>query len=595
MTRVIHTRNTPHDRRLRAAATGALTLATLAGLPMTVAAQMQTQQHKTQKQSAASVEQASDKTRSHRFHRADAILDTDVVNPNGETLGDVTDLILDRGSGRITHVIFRSGGVLGFGGELLAIDYDRFDIGAGRDALTLSMTPEQLERTPGFDPEQWDQLGAVSWSARAERWWSGSEAAQDQDPYAPSARGDKPTKVKGEVIGVDRVEVANGEEWAIVNVRAEDGKAHSIVLGPTWYVLGGAAAPMRGEPISASVHKVERDARGDWVANRATIDGVDLPLRSDDERPAWVNAHDFGWDEAGLTDYERDDDDRARGGYNEDAARDRTNRAIRPGERDEMTDDSWEPSRSARAFKYLRVTDLIGAPVATRDNNQAEVHDAIIERQSGRVALLAIDPNQNFLGIGDEIRLAPWSVASIKRDGSVRLDADLDTLRQSDTLPDDVSALNTRDRLKPIYAVYEVDMMVFRPAGERRSISADAMSQYRSPNATASSRKLIEAVKDAKRSTIQGECRGMIRVTPPGSAERFKALRVMTDEGMRTVALAPVWWADRQTVPFEKGERVRVTAHEVEIDGRTMLIARSVNAGVDEMTLWKGDKPRWIH
>lgn len=55
------------------------------------------------------------------------LLDMEVVNPLGEDIGWIADLILDP-SGSITHVIVYIGGFLGVGGDQVAVPVDKIRI-----------------------------------------------------------------------------------------------------------------------------------------------------------------------------------------------------------------------------------------------------------------------------------------------------------------------------------------------------------------------------------------------------------------------------------------------------------------------------------
>lgn len=64
-----------------------------------------------------------------------------VVNNNGEEIAKVSDLILDRGSGRIEYIVIKTGTTFGLGGRAVAIPYGSFQWGsAGEDRFVLAST-----------------------------------------------------------------------------------------------------------------------------------------------------------------------------------------------------------------------------------------------------------------------------------------------------------------------------------------------------------------------------------------------------------------------------------------------------------------------
>ena len=56
---------------------------------------------------------------------------------DGNDLGSISDLAIDSSSGKITHAIIRSGGVLGVGADHKAVNFDSLEL-AGEDGFTLA-------------------------------------------------------------------------------------------------------------------------------------------------------------------------------------------------------------------------------------------------------------------------------------------------------------------------------------------------------------------------------------------------------------------------------------------------------------------------
>ena len=81
-----------------------------------------------------------------------------VVNGAGETIADVSDLIVDRGSGRVEFAVIKAGSVLGIGGKTLAIPYGAFGWNESKDSFVLESTTEQLKQHPEFTPESWSAM-----------------------------------------------------------------------------------------------------------------------------------------------------------------------------------------------------------------------------------------------------------------------------------------------------------------------------------------------------------------------------------------------------------------------------------------------------
>ena len=80
------------------------------------------------------------------------LLDATAVSPEGETIGDVTDMVVSN-DGQITGVVLGVGGFLGIGERKVAVSFDQIEIRegeAGDITFVLSATREQLEAAPEF-------------------------------------------------------------------------------------------------------------------------------------------------------------------------------------------------------------------------------------------------------------------------------------------------------------------------------------------------------------------------------------------------------------------------------------------------------------
>ncbi|MCP5433807.1 MAG: PRC-barrel domain-containing protein [Alphaproteobacteria bacterium] len=79
------------------------------------------------------------------------VLGRAVVGSAGERIGSVRDVLLSR-DGRLTHLVITRGGLLGFGGDLVAVPVSSlsFGEGAGEGDLVLPLTEAQLKNEPEF-------------------------------------------------------------------------------------------------------------------------------------------------------------------------------------------------------------------------------------------------------------------------------------------------------------------------------------------------------------------------------------------------------------------------------------------------------------
>ncbi len=86
---------------------------------------------------------------------ANSIIGTDVVNPEGENLGDIKEIMIDTNSGRVSYVVISFGGFLGIGDKYFALPFEAFRIDTEDKNFVLDVPKEKLENAPGFDQDHW--------------------------------------------------------------------------------------------------------------------------------------------------------------------------------------------------------------------------------------------------------------------------------------------------------------------------------------------------------------------------------------------------------------------------------------------------------
>lgn len=88
---------------------------------------------------------------------ASTIMGDDVVNAEGENLGEVKELMVDLDAGQIAYAVLSFGGFLGLGEKLFAIPWGALSLDPERKVFVLNLDREVLEEAPGFDKDDWPQ------------------------------------------------------------------------------------------------------------------------------------------------------------------------------------------------------------------------------------------------------------------------------------------------------------------------------------------------------------------------------------------------------------------------------------------------------
>ena len=85
---------------------------------------------------------------------ASLLIGQKVTNPNGETVGDINDLLVDQ-SGRITTAVLGVGGFLGIADKSVAVPFSSLSFSTGvkgERVVGVTLTKEALQEAPEFKP-----------------------------------------------------------------------------------------------------------------------------------------------------------------------------------------------------------------------------------------------------------------------------------------------------------------------------------------------------------------------------------------------------------------------------------------------------------
>ncbi len=382
-----------------------------AGLAASTLAQYDNEQRKNDRQQTMTSQPEQRQARGQEvaslsMHRASDLIGSEIRNTNSDDgLGNLDDLIVDRGSGKISHIVVQSGDILGLGGERVAIPFEVFTYDPIDRSFTLAMTNDELDNVSEVTPKDWIVLNSGDLEAQL-RSIGESTRKQAHDMFANTFGSDVEAEtIEGNVQSVNRWNDNNGNEYISVEIATNnaDGETRTVVLGPSWYVLGSESAPMVNHDTTIQAVPMG-DSDNRYVATSMGSDSNRTSLRNTDGSPAW---------------------------------------------------DSQGAQSSA-----VMLNDLLGRDANARTDKGGEIQDVLIEANSGMVPVIVFDPNENVLGLGDELYCVPWSQAHVWPD-VVRIDASMDTLATCERLPDDLESLTTKDSIRHIYKPFDAEVTRF--------------------------------------------------------------------------------------------------------------------------------------
>ena len=102
---------------------------------------------------------------------ASKIIGAYVQNPKGESLGRVTDLMVDPEDGRIAFAILSHGGVLGIPMRFVAVPYNALKFNSQKSVYLLDLSKERMASAPSFDRNHWPDVADKNWEAQVYRFY----------------------------------------------------------------------------------------------------------------------------------------------------------------------------------------------------------------------------------------------------------------------------------------------------------------------------------------------------------------------------------------------------------------------------------------
>lgn len=497
------------------------------------------------------------------FRSSRWIADRGVISNTGDTIATVTDLIIDRGTGRIDYLVLTTDTTFGLGGRAVLVPYADFRWDpASKDRLVLASTAAELKVLPEYTPKSWSELKQTSADSEdALHRRLAADAAAPSDPYAGGLTAAKKMHLEGKIRSVDRVQTSTFGEQTQVTIEAADGSTKNVTLGPSWFVNSSAAAPMRGDMVVIDALELPRDPDQLFAAVECRSGDRSIKLRDAKGNPTWTKG----------------------------------------------TVESDGQTYSSSFSRSVLASSIYGATVDCRGNECGKVADLIVESQSGTVAFLSIDPNQNFLGIGDTKRLVPWSVASFALNGTVRLDASKEMILASSETPASANALNSGNHIERAYKAYDTKA----PRYERRRSAATPGGRNDTPGVRSSGTPddragenaggwgrngtILSGIDRGSTQTLAGTVVSVAESSVERGSQPARVVTIKLANGTEeTVILGPEWYLVKQKIQCSAGDAVSFQAVRTQINSKPHWIARSMKHKDTQMPLIGDDNyPAW--
>ena len=86
--------------------------------------------------------------------RSDALVGAGVVNPQGDDLGSVDDIVMDPQTANIAYLVISRGGIFGFGKKYVPVPWEHIKAAPGNKLLVLASSKASMDGAPQVREEQ---------------------------------------------------------------------------------------------------------------------------------------------------------------------------------------------------------------------------------------------------------------------------------------------------------------------------------------------------------------------------------------------------------------------------------------------------------
>ncbi|MDP3176090.1 MAG: PRC-barrel domain-containing protein [Phenylobacterium sp.] len=102
----------------------------------------------------------------HSLITSSRVTDTPVFNREGDRIGRIEDLSIDKLSGQVRYALLSFGGFLGIGERYHPLPWAVLDYDTTQDGYVLPLTKDELEKAPSYGKDELEGFGGGDQSYR---------------------------------------------------------------------------------------------------------------------------------------------------------------------------------------------------------------------------------------------------------------------------------------------------------------------------------------------------------------------------------------------------------------------------------------------
>jgi sporulation protein YlmC with PRC-barrel domain len=117
------------------------------------------------------------------------LMNCEVKNPQGETIGKLDELVIDAELGRAAYGVVKSGGGFLKSDKLFAVPCGALRLSDDESGLVLDVEKESLQNAPAFDKDRWPDMADRRWGNSVHAFFETTPYWEDE--RADAARGEQ--------------------------------------------------------------------------------------------------------------------------------------------------------------------------------------------------------------------------------------------------------------------------------------------------------------------------------------------------------------------------------------------------------------------
>jgi sporulation protein YlmC with PRC-barrel domain len=102
---------------------------------------------------------------------AERVEGTSVYNPQGDKLGTIDDIMIDKVSGKAIYAIMSFGGFLGIGEKQHPLPWSSLTYDEDKEGFVVNLDKRKLEEAPTLDPDDEDFVWTPDYGRRVDQYY----------------------------------------------------------------------------------------------------------------------------------------------------------------------------------------------------------------------------------------------------------------------------------------------------------------------------------------------------------------------------------------------------------------------------------------